>query len=321
MVHMFSAQPQPTTRSAPWISPALSGEENPPEIPRLKSWSWKSPFATADVATSAPAWAARPSSSSLASRAPRPATKTGRSAALIRCARRRTLAAEARTGWASATATGCASECTAGAAADWTSRGRLSTTVRRSFRAVRKARRVSATAVAGEWIRSLTAPTLRASASWSILKLDRTAEAWVSAVSTISGVRLLAASPIPVIALLSPQPWWVLTTPTNPDIREYASAMVAAPPSCRAAVNGTPARRRALVTSKFPLPTTPNTCPTPSSARVRPTIWATVAGAAPVGPSTACNCASGELCEATSMDLPSNSVMHSYSSSNSRRRP
>ena len=78
---------------------------------------------------------------------------------------------------------------------------------------------MSATAVAGEWIRSLTAPTLRARASWSILKLERTAEAWVSAVSTISGVRLLAASPIPVIALLSPQPWWVLTTPTRPDIR------------------------------------------------------------------------------------------------------
>ncbi|MDI2022753.1 hypothetical protein PJL18_03295 [Paenarthrobacter nicotinovorans] len=86
------------------------------------------------------------------------------------------------------------------------SNGKLRTTVRRSFTAVRKALTVSATAVAGEWIRSATAPTLRARASWSILKLERMAAAWVSAVRTIMGVRLFAASPIPVMALLSPQP-------------------------------------------------------------------------------------------------------------------
>jgi hypothetical protein len=75
-------------------------------------------------------------------------------------------------------------------------------------------------AVSAEWIRSATAPTLRARASWSILKFDRTAAAWVSAVRTISGVRLFAASPIPVMALVNPQPWWVVTTPTFPDILE-----------------------------------------------------------------------------------------------------
>ena len=91
--------------------------------------------------------------------------------------------------------------------------------MRRSLTAVRKARTVSATALCGEWMRSATAPTLRASASWSILKLERMAEAALSAVSTIIGVRLLAASPMPVTALVSPQPWWVETMPTLPDMR------------------------------------------------------------------------------------------------------
>ena len=45
-----------------------------------------------------------------------------------------------------------------------------------------------------------TAPTARARASWSIRKLECTAAAWVSAVSTISGVRDFAASPMPVVA-------------------------------------------------------------------------------------------------------------------------
>lgn len=78
---------------------------------------------------------------------------------------------------------------------------------------------MSATALAGEWTRSGTAPTLRARSSWSILKLERTAEPAASAVSTIIGVRDLAASPIPVTAFVRPQPWWVETIPTRPDIR------------------------------------------------------------------------------------------------------
>jgi hypothetical protein len=102
-------------------------------------------------------------------------------------------------------------------------------------------------------------------------KLERTAPDPVAAASTIIGVRLLAASVIPVTALVSPQPWCTESTPTRPLMRAYASAIVAAPPSCRAATYGTPPARSAFVTWKLPLPTTPKACPTPSSARARPT--------------------------------------------------
>src|SRR4051812_28904072 len=47
--------------------------------------------------------------------------------------------------------------------------------------------------------------------------------------------------------------------------------MVAAPHSCRVATNGTPPARNALVTSKLPLPTTPNACAAPRPASVAPT--------------------------------------------------
>jgi hypothetical protein len=50
-------------------------------------------------------------------------------------------------------------------------------------------------------------------------KLERTAAPPVSAASTSSGVRLLAASVIPVSALVNPQPWWTLSTATRPDVR------------------------------------------------------------------------------------------------------
>ncbi len=124
--------------------------------------------------------------------------------------------------------------------------------------------------------RSATAPTAVTSASWSMRKLERTAAAPVSAASTSSGVRLFAASVMPVMALVSPQPWWTVTTAGRPVVRAQASAIVAAPLSCRAATNGTPAARSAFVTWKLPLPTTPNACPTPSRASASPTNWATV---------------------------------------------
>ena len=72
-----------------------------------------------------------------------------------------------------------------------TSSGSISTTARRSSTARRTARVVSATAVAGPWTRSATAPTASTSASWSILKFERSCAAGVSAASRISGVRLL----------------------------------------------------------------------------------------------------------------------------------
>ena len=54
VVHMLSAQPQETSRSAPAISSAANGEAKPPEIPSEYGSPRNRPFATADVASSAP---------------------------------------------------------------------------------------------------------------------------------------------------------------------------------------------------------------------------------------------------------------------------
>ena len=67
--------------------------------------------------------------------------------------------------------------------------------------------------------RSGTAPTARTAASWSMRKFERTADPAVSAASTSRGVRLFAASAIPVSALVRPQPWWTVSTVTAPEVR------------------------------------------------------------------------------------------------------
>ena len=54
-------------------------------------------------------------------------------------------------------------------------------------------------------MRTASAPTARARAIWSTWKFDSGCVA--SAVSTSSGVRLLAASVIPVMAFVKPGPW------------------------------------------------------------------------------------------------------------------
>src|SRR5215831_14343896 len=102
-------------------------------------------------------------------------------------------------------------------------------------------------------------------------KLDRTAAPATSAASTSSGVRLLAASVMPVSALVSPGPWCTLKIPTRPVSRAQASAAQAAPHSWRVATKVAPFAMRALVTWKLPLPTRPNTVSAPSPARVAPT--------------------------------------------------
>ncbi len=107
--------------------------------------------------------------------------------------------------------------------------------MRRCSTAVRTARTVSATAEPAECTRSATAPTAVARPPWSIRKFERTAAAPVSAASTTSGVRLLAASVMPVVALVSPGPWCTDSTPSRPLTRAYPSAIITAPPSCRAA--------------------------------------------------------------------------------------
>jgi hypothetical protein len=73
------------------------------------------------------------------------------------------------------------------------------------------------TASSAEVTRIGTAPTASASAIWSTKKFDRGELA--SAVTTTSGVRLFAASVIPVSALVNPQPWCTLSAATSPLIR------------------------------------------------------------------------------------------------------
>ena len=106
----------------------------------------------------------------------------------------------------------------------------------------------------------------RVSASTPIRKLDCTAEALTSAASTSMGVRLLAASVIPVSAFVMPGPWCRLRIAGRPVLRAHASAMHAAPFSCRAATNRAPRATSAFVTMKFPLPTTPKMVSAPRSA-------------------------------------------------------
>src|SRR5207302_1462451 len=57
---------------------------------------------------------------------------------------------------------------------------------------------------------------------------ERTAAPAVSAASNSRGVRLLAASAKPVMALVRPGPWCVVQTPSRPVTRAYASAIVTA---------------------------------------------------------------------------------------------
>ena len=83
-------------------------------------------------------------------------------------------------------------------------KGRFTTTVRRSSRARWNARTVSVTASEAESSRAVDAPTAVAIAAWSTAKFD--VGAFASAARTSIEVRLLAASVMPVIALVSPQP-------------------------------------------------------------------------------------------------------------------
>ncbi len=163
VVHMFRAQPHPTTRSDASISSAASGDAKPPDTSSDHGLPANRPLATALVASSAPVCPASSSSSRRAPRAPRPATNTGASAASSSAAKRsispsamlRTGPPEAGTAPTSCTSSAC------------TERGRLSTTVRRSDRAARTASTAAACAPAGSSTVTVSAPTARASAAWS----------------------------------------------------------------------------------------------------------------------------------------------------------
>ena len=68
----------------------------------------------------------------------------------------------------------------------------------------------------------------------------------------------LTASVSPVMALVSPGPWWTLQTPTLPVTRAQESAMVTAAVSWRAQCQAAPRSSTRWRTSwKLPLPTSP----------------------------------------------------------------
>ena len=207
---MFSAHPQPTTMSASRISSTASGDANPPEMPRDHGLPSNKPLATALVASNAPADSASRSNGTRALRAPRPAMNTGRAADISAWTRRPTASSSTATSFASG-GFGHGIAC-AGTSAAWTSSGRLSRTVRRSREAVQYAAAASFTADSGEVTLIDSAPTAAASAGWSTWKFDRGDV--TSAARTSSGVRLLAASAMPVMALVSPQPWCTDTAAT-----------------------------------------------------------------------------------------------------------
>ncbi len=202
VVHTFRDAPKAITTSASAISRCAIGVAKPPLIPRLNGSPVNRPLPTADVASSAPVSSpSRCSAGPAVERtAPRPPMITGRCA---RCRARATRRTSGRTSVISGAGGGGVSSTEAAC----TSSGRFKTTARRSTSARRTARAVSATAVAGECTRSDTAPTAVTSASWSILKFERSCAAGVSAASSSTGVRLLAASVSPVIAFVSPGPW------------------------------------------------------------------------------------------------------------------
>ena len=205
VVQRVSEAPKASTRSDAAISRAATGEAKPPEIPTAHGDPAKSPWPIAEVASTAPM--ASPSASSaspaLERTAPRPAMTTGRWLAAISSATSATAAGDGA-GACSAGAVG--SGAGAGAGCAWTSSGTLSRTGRRSTCARRSARATSSAALPPECTRSAAAPTVVASAAWSSRKFERSAAAGASPASSSSGVRLLAASVRPVIALVKPGP-------------------------------------------------------------------------------------------------------------------
>ena len=262
IVHMFSEQPQPTIKSAPEISSAASGEANPPLTSRSHGLPRNSPLAAAEVASSAPHAAASRSRSprAWAMRAPRPATKTGRRAMASRPASASAAPADGATG----PSTG---------RRRWLPVALARLHVQRHGQyhgaALQRGRLVGPRGVGGRRGGGVQPCRHRADRGGHPGHVDPEVgvdrRAWLtSAASTSSGVRLLAASVIPVIALVSPGPWCTVSSPARPAVRAQPSAMPTAPPSCRAAMYRVPWLIIALVSWKLPLPTTPNGCPHPA---------------------------------------------------------
>ena len=231
VVHWLSAAPNATTTSDSESSRAASGDAKPPAIPSAKGSPRNSPLATADVASSAPmrSPSARSAGPAPASTAPRPAISAGRSAAASRPATRSTDAAGGHGTGSSGPASGGAPPPGASIAA--TSSGSMSTTARRSTVARRTARVTSATAVAGEWTRSATAPT----AVTSAVLVD--AEVRVQrGRGRVGGEQDQGRAALGRLGeagdgVGQPRPLVDAATAKRPDTRAYPSAMQIAPPS------------------------------------------------------------------------------------------
>ena len=177
MVHMLSAQPQPTTRSAPGISSAASGVAKPPLHVRSHGLPRNRPLATAEVASSAPQRSASASSSARACagtapgdehRPPRRRQQLGE-----RRARRASDGAGAARGRRRRSGTDAAAP--GSDACLHVERQVEHAPYAGRWRPCGRPRRCPRPPSAGERTRHGTAPTAAASASWSTWKLRRTA--------------------------------------------------------------------------------------------------------------------------------------------------
>ena len=211
-------------RSAWPISSAASGVAKPPETSRYQGSPTNSPFAAADTASSAPHRSASPVSAARDCRgarvAPRPAMNTGR-----RADNSASINAETSGATGSVTASATDESATAArrparcdpAGAACTSSGQAEHDGgRRRVRRPAGGRHVRA-------VRSGRHPTYGSRRSTGHAARGR-CRSWTPAGSPRapgrpSGCGLLAASVIPVNALVTPGPWWTVSTANRPDTR------------------------------------------------------------------------------------------------------
>ena len=216
IVHMFSVQPQPTIRSAPRISSAASGVAKPPEtssdhglaVEQALRHGRRRQQRAAAVGEPLERLAAAGSAGAPAGHEHRPlgrAQRGGEPLQVRSVRRHRRRAVGDGAGAAGPVSSVC------------TSSGRFSSTVRRSPTAVATAAAACATAV----VRRGDAHRDRADRGGQRRLVDVEVRAGPGRLGrdTISGVRLFAASVMPVIALVSPQPWCTVTRRHPPLIR------------------------------------------------------------------------------------------------------
>ena len=258
---MFSAQPQPTTRSASPISSAASGEANPPETSERPRVAGEQALGDGGGGEQRPARGRPAAPAPRGTRppgAPRPATNTGRS--------RRRAAASASSSTAASAGRGRPRH--------GRPRGRCARVGRQRLHVQRQVEHARCAAARPPSRRPR--PRRRTAEAARVHPLGHRADRGgqrvlvdvevrpdggvASAARTTSGVRLFAASVMPVIALVSPQPWCTVSTAGH----ARSSGRRRRPSSPRRPRagprrTGPRAATSALVTWKLPLPTTPKT--------------------------------------------------------------